>query len=76
MAKRERKPQPTDVAIRRRSDGLFLYTLVWPKLLQTSETPKFLSSESAARLAVRVDMGLDLGEVDLVTRGELAGEHA
>ncbi len=64
-----RDPKPTDVAVRRRSDGVFLYT--WSGVLLESDRPKFLSSLSKARLSVRVDMGLDLIDVEFVTRQEL-----
>lgn len=60
---------PSDVSIRRKSDGMYLYTS--SGALKTSPTPKFLSSRNRAILSVRSDMGLDLAEVEFITRGDL-----
>ncbi len=66
-----RERLPTDVGIRRKHDGVWLWTR--SGVIQTSETPKFLSSRSKAILSVRSDMGLDLNEVELITRAEIQG---
>jgi hypothetical protein len=70
MNELRRERLPGDVCVRRKSDGRFLWTRFGNVLV--SETPKFLPSRGRAALSVRCDMGLDLDDVELVARGELA----
>lgn len=64
--------EPTDIAVRRRRDGKFLYTRGSQTLV--SETPKFLSTLDRARMSVRVDMGLDLEDVEFLTRRDIEAQ--
>jgi hypothetical protein len=60
----------TDVAVRRKSDGLFLWTRSG-FTMEPCVTPKFLPSVERAKLSVRIDMGLSLDDVEFVTRAEI-----
>jgi branched-subunit amino acid aminotransferase/4-amino-4-deoxychorismate lyase len=65
----------TDVAVRRKSDGRFLWTRSG-FTMEPSVTPKFLPSVERAKLSVRIDMGLPLNDVEFVTRAELNAKDA
>jgi hypothetical protein len=65
----------TDICIRRKADGMFLFTKSGSSEPAESQTPKFLSSVSKAKLSVRADMGLDLSEVEFISRAEIEAHH-
>ena len=69
ISTRERKP--TDVAIRLRKNGHFLSRQ--DKNSPPLETlfPRYLPTAGVAILFVRVDLGLDESDFELVTRAEL-----
>ncbi|WP_375599333.1 hypothetical protein [Devosia sp. Naph2] len=59
----------SDIAVRRLKDGKFLYAR--RGVMLESETPKFISTVDRAMMAVRIDMGLSLSDVEFVTRASL-----
>lgn len=64
-----------EVAVRRRADGRYLVgstrgIAIW------SEAPKFLPSETRARLVVRVDLGQDLRDFEFVSRDQAKAPSA
>lgn len=66
-----RKPMPSDIAVRRRSDGRFLYTR--RGVMCDGDSPKFTDTMDRAVMSVRIDMGLPLSDVEFVTRQALSG---
>lgn len=58
----------SEVCIRRKKDGLFYIG----KTRGFASAPKFLPSEAKAHVVIRVDLGADLAEYDVLTRKALA----
>lgn len=57
------------VAVRRRSDGLFLYQAgTDPAWWGWREKPQYAPREGLAKMAVRIDLGMDLDQVDIIPR--------
>lgn len=54
------------VAIRRKSDGLYLHNAYIH-----AETPRYAKSEAKARMVIRIDRGADLDEYELVPREQV-----
>ena len=61
---------PTDIAIFRKPNGPFLWTR--SGVMLESPTPKYLPTMDRAMMAVRIDMGLNLSDVEFMTRRSIS----
>jgi hypothetical protein len=57
----------TEVCLRRKSDGLY-----YVGKGRFTTAPKFVASQSKAQTIIRVDLGADLTEYDILTRAQMA----
>jgi hypothetical protein len=60
------------VAVRRKSDGAFLYqvrrTETGGSVWGWRSKPQYAPREGIAKMAIRVDLGMDLDQVDIIPR--------
>lgn len=59
------------VAVRRKADGLYLDNTKGSGGGRFTKDPRFIKSEAKAKMLIRVDLGRDLKEFDILPRDEV-----